>query len=149
MDRVARRHPQTAYAGLQKSLHQEWAFVQSATPDIGMGFQLVEYALQDIFLHSLFQGGRAQIPGRYITGLLVKQAGISLPDPTWAAGANWAESCVILGHLVTSLCGTAKFRSGDHAFLMGVGRYKILWIHVEEAEAAMGEAQAAVSKPDA
>ena len=25
---VALKHPQSAYAGLQKSLHQEWAFVQ-------------------------------------------------------------------------------------------------------------------------
>ena len=28
---VARKHPQSAYAGLQKSLQQEWAFVQRVT----------------------------------------------------------------------------------------------------------------------
>ena len=27
MDGVEVKHPQTAYVGLQKSLHQEWAFV--------------------------------------------------------------------------------------------------------------------------
>ena len=29
---VARKHPQSAYEGLQKSLKQEWAFVQRGTP---------------------------------------------------------------------------------------------------------------------
>ena len=29
---VAHKHPQSAYAGLQKSLQQEWAFVQRVTP---------------------------------------------------------------------------------------------------------------------
>ena len=28
---VARKHPQSDYAGLQKSLQQEWAFVQRVT----------------------------------------------------------------------------------------------------------------------
>ena len=28
---VARKHPQYAYAGLQKSLRQEWSFVQRVT----------------------------------------------------------------------------------------------------------------------
>ena len=32
---VARKHPQSAYAGLQKSLQQEWAFVQQVTPGVG------------------------------------------------------------------------------------------------------------------
>ena len=62
--RVARRHPQTAYAGLQKSLHQECAFVQRVTPDTGMDFQMVEDELRDIFLLDFFQGATAQILGR-------------------------------------------------------------------------------------
>ena len=104
---VARRHPQTAYMVLQKSLQQEWAFVQCVAPEIRMDFQVVEVALRDIFLSTLFQGAVAQIPGRAITGLPVEQAGITLPDPTWTAGANWTTSCVITGHLVTVLHGTA------------------------------------------
>ena len=32
LTRVAPKHPQSAYAGLQKSLQQEWAFVQRVAP---------------------------------------------------------------------------------------------------------------------
>ena len=39
---VARKHPQSAYAGLQKSLQQEWAFVQHVNPGIGNAFGPVE-----------------------------------------------------------------------------------------------------------
>ena len=65
-------HPQTTYAGLKKSLQQEWAFVQRVTPGIGMTFQSLEDELWDTFLPELFQGAKSQIPGRDITVLLVK-----------------------------------------------------------------------------
>ena len=42
LEGVAHWHLQTAYVGLQKSLQQEWAFVQHITPGIGMEFQAVE-----------------------------------------------------------------------------------------------------------
>ena len=38
MSGVARKHPQSTYSGLQKSLQQEWAFVQKVTPNIGTPF---------------------------------------------------------------------------------------------------------------
>ena len=55
-------------------------------------------------------GAMEQIPRRDITGLPAKQAGIALTDSTRTAGANWTVSCVITGHLVVTLCGTAEFR---------------------------------------
>ena len=146
---VARWHPQTAYTGLQKFLHQEWAFVQRVTPDIGMEFQVAEDALRGIFLLHFFQGATKHIPGRAITGLPVKQAGIFLPVPTRTVGANWTESCVITGYLITAIRGTAKFRSGDHDLLMREGRKDIYQRHAEEAETALGEARSATSKLDA
>ena len=117
LDGVARWHRQTSYTGLKKSLQQEWSFVQCFTPYIGMAFQAVEDELHDTFLPDIFQGGTSQIPGRAITGMLSKQAGIALPDPNQTAGSNWTESCEITGHLVTALHGTAKFSSDDHALL--------------------------------
>ena len=58
-------------------------------------------------------------------------------------------SCIITGHLVTAVRGTEEFRSGDHSLLMGEGREEIQRRHVEAADTALGEAQAATSKPDA
>ena len=43
---VSCKHPHSAYAGLQKSLQQEWAFVQRVTPGIGDAFGPVEKALR-------------------------------------------------------------------------------------------------------
>ena len=122
---VAHWHPQTTYTGLKKYLQQECAFLQRVTPGIGMAFQTVEDELQDTLLPALFQGAMSQILGIEITGLPVKQDGIALPNPTQTAGSNWTVSCVITGHLVAALRGTAEFRSGDHALLMGEGREEI------------------------
>ena len=123
--------------------------MQCVTPDIGVAFQVLKDALRGIFLPALFQGDTEQIPRRAMTGLPIKQAGISLTDPTRNAGENWTAFCVITGHLVTALCGTAEFRSGGHAFLMGEGRYEIRRIHAEEEETVLGESRAAALKPEA
>ena len=53
---VARKHLQYAYAGLQKSLQQEWAFVQRVTPGIGAEFGPVEEEIAKEFLPALFEG---------------------------------------------------------------------------------------------
>ena len=122
---VMRRHTNTAYTVLQKSLQHEWAFVQHITLDIRIAFQLVEDELRETFLSDLFQGYTAQIPGREITGLPVKQTRIDIYEPTRKAGANWTASCIIMGNLVAALRGTAEFRLGDHALLMEEGREEI------------------------
>ena len=113
-----------------------------------MSFQVVEDVLRNIFLPSLFQGATSQILRRVIKNLLSKKAGISLPESTWTAGVNCTESCMITGHLVTALCGTAEFRSGNHALLMGEGREEIRQRHAEEADNTLGEARTAASKSD-
>ena len=55
MSGVARKHPQSAYTELQKSLQQKWKFIQRVTPDIGDSFGPVEQALRYIFVTALFQ----------------------------------------------------------------------------------------------
>ena len=116
---VAHWHLQTAYAGLQKSLQQEWAFVKSVTLVIGIPFQAVEDEFWDIFLLTLFQFATSQIHVREITGLTVKQDGINLPDPTRTVGEKWMASCIITGHIIAALCRKAESRSGYHALLIG------------------------------
>ena len=53
---VYRKQLQSAYAGLQKSLYQECAFVQRVTPGIGDAFGPAEKALQETFVPALFEG---------------------------------------------------------------------------------------------
>ena len=134
---AARQHPQTAYAGLQKSLHKECVFTHCVTLCIGMEFQPVEDELWDTSLPDLFKGGTSQIPGRSITSLPVNQDGIALTNPTHTTGANCTVSCVVTGHLVAALRGTAEFSLGDHALLMGEVREEIRWRHAEVAETAL------------
>ena len=53
---VARKHPQSAYAGLQKSLQQEWDFVQRVTLGVGDYFRPVQEVLEKTFVPALFEG---------------------------------------------------------------------------------------------
>ena len=78
---VAHKHLQSAYAGLQKSLQQEWAFVQRVTPGVRESFGPVEEALREIFVPALFRGLSEGLPKCENTCLPVKQAGLDLPDP--------------------------------------------------------------------
>ena len=48
------KHLQSAYAGLQKSLQQEWAFLQRVTLGIGNAFSPIEKALRENFFLTLF-----------------------------------------------------------------------------------------------
>ena len=61
------KKPQYAYAGLQKYLQQEWAFLQHATKGLGEYFKLVKKAYQESFLPDLFHGVAYQMPDRKIT----------------------------------------------------------------------------------
>ena len=68
---VSCKHPQPAYAGLQKSLHPELAFMQRVNPGIRDAFGSVEKALP--LGHTGCMGHRGQV-----RPLLAQQGG---PDP--------------------------------------------------------------------
>ena len=51
---AARKYPQTAYAGLCKSLQSEWQYLQRVLPDSGPAFAPVEAAIREKFLPALF-----------------------------------------------------------------------------------------------
>ena len=119
---VAHKHPQSAYAGLQNFLKQEWAVVQRVTPGVGEVFGPVEEALREIFVPGLFKGLREGVPERENTCLPVKQAGLALSDPIQTAPENWTASCVIIGHVVEALRGQVEFRTADHLACLREGR---------------------------
>jgi hypothetical protein len=50
---IARRYPQTAYAGFTMSLQQEWCYVARTCPDIGALFEPVEKEIHGSFLPAL------------------------------------------------------------------------------------------------
>ena len=134
---VARKHPQSAYAGLQKSLQQEWAFVQRVTPGIGKAFVPVEEDIAKAFFPALFEGAGDGAPGREITRLPVKQAGMALPNPTLTAPENCQASCVITGHLVPALRGQVPFRTADHAAFLRDGRAAVRRQNAAKAVASL------------
>jgi hypothetical protein len=81
---AAPNFPQAAYSGLQKSLQQEWQFVQCqrVTKNIGPEFEAVEVALSRTFLSTLFGDDYDDDdPRRNISCLPVKWAGVAIPNP--------------------------------------------------------------------
>ena len=88
----------------------------------GEAFGLVEAALKEIFMPALFHGLREGVPERGVTHLTVKQAELSLPDPSQKASENWTASCVITGHLVTALRGQVELRTADHSDCLWEGQ---------------------------
>ena len=72
--------PQSAYAGMQRSLQQEWAFVQRVVPYIGEHFLGVEGSLHGDFFSPLL--GRSILSDlRELTTTPIKLGGLSLPNP--------------------------------------------------------------------
>ena len=67
---------------------------------IGKEFGPVEEEITKAFLPALFEGVGDGAPGREITLLPVKQAGMALPDPTFMASERWHQvSCDNKGRL--------------------------------------------------
>ena len=119
---VDHKHPQSAYAGLQNSLQQEWSFLKQVPPDIGDTFGPVEEVLRDTFIPVLSKGVGEGTPVWGVACLPVKQAGLALLDPTKASPENWVESCVKTGNLVAALRVQGDFRTEDHAAYLKEGR---------------------------
>jgi hypothetical protein len=103
---VAARFPQSAYAGLQKSLQQEWQFLQRVTDGLGKEFRGIEEALSTKFLPALFGVAETNKTLRQLVCLPVQKSGLAIPDPTATADENWTTSTVVCGHLITALRGT-------------------------------------------
>ena len=81
-------------------------------------------------------------------------AGQTGPDrPPWpksdCGGELYGVLCDHTGHLIAVLCGTADFRSGNHALVVGEGREEIQRRHAEEVETALEKSRAAPLNPDA
>ena len=125
LEGVSRKHPQSSYAGLKKSLQKEWAFVQRVTPGIGNAFCPLEKALQENFLPDLFEGLEEGAPERGVTRLPVKEAGLSPPYLTLTSPENWMALCIITVQIVAALRCQVEFWTADHLACLQEGQTEV------------------------
>jgi hypothetical protein len=112
---AAAKFPQSAYSGLQRSLQQEWQFVQRIVKDIGGKFPFVEKEMNQTFLPALCDDAISSDDPRFsLAGLPVKHAGLALPNPVLSANKNYESSMLSLSHILAAFCGVNGFRSADH-----------------------------------
>jgi hypothetical protein len=112
LSRVAKRYPQTAYAGLVKSLQTEWTYLQRVVPGIEDAMAPLEQAIQKFFLPALFEESEANLTAlRPLLGLGVGKAGLGVPDPGATAKANLLASQTITGSLTESLVARAPLNT--------------------------------------
>jgi hypothetical protein len=113
---VATRYPQTAYTGLQKSLQNEWQFVQRVKPGIAAHFSGIEKALSRNFLPALFGEplDKENDHRRSLAGLPVKHDGIAIPDLTTTATEYYEVSTLVCSHLIEAIRGRVPFQHADH-----------------------------------
>jgi hypothetical protein len=78
--RIALHYPQTAYAGLSKSLQAEWQYMHQVIEDVRDHFALIEEALVNVFIPALCGGNEGEQLRELFT-LPVQQAGLNLPNP--------------------------------------------------------------------
>ena len=121
--KVAKRFPQTAYAGMARSLQSEWQYVQRVAPDMGPVFAPVERALCETFLPALLGD---ELPVSEATrdqaSLSTKFAGLGLPDPVQSAAESHMSSAVGTSLLATSLRDGAQLDVAAHCKQVSHGR---------------------------
>ena len=102
--KVATRFPQSAYAGLAKSLQCEWQYLQRVTPEVSNYFAPIEHAIATEFLPALLQLPAADVaPLRDRMALPVRYGGIGIPNPVQTADECYDASRDCTNELKTSL----------------------------------------------
>ena len=83
--KIARRHPQLAYAGLGMLLQSEWQYLQRTVPGVGTLMGPIEEALREKNFLLLFGGEEIDADLQKILGHGVKHGGLGIPDPRLSA----------------------------------------------------------------
>jgi hypothetical protein len=104
LSKVARRYPQTAYAGLAKSLQAEWQYVQRVTPNLTQAFAPLEMAISQVFLPALLNSSIEEATQlRPLIALPVRHGGLGILDPTTTNAHCYSASTNITSLLTESL----------------------------------------------
>jgi hypothetical protein len=112
---VARRHPQTAFAGLAKSLQAEWQYLQRVSPGTGGHFAPIEDAIATRFLPALLDCGAAEAAKiRDLLALPIRLGGLGIPDPTTTGDHCYESSVELTAVLQSSLLEGSPFSAVAH-----------------------------------
>jgi hypothetical protein len=143
--RVARRFPQTAYAGLSKSLQSEWQYIHRVLPDCADAFQPVEDALRTSFLPAMFQ--EAEVGDlRPLLGLAVSNAGVGIPNPTLTSDDAHRTSVACTSHLSSTLRAGEQLDAHLHSQHVGTERRQCQRLRKEKEQASLKVLLAAASQ---
>jgi hypothetical protein len=113
---VAGAYPQSAYAGLQKSIQAEWTFVQRVVRGVGPKFDGVRDKMRSTFLPALLKTSITDgDPILNLACLPVKNAGLALPNPVESAEANFRASEVANSHIIQVMRKKEIFSLQDHS----------------------------------
>jgi hypothetical protein len=113
---TALSHPQTALAGLHKSLQQEWQFFQRVIDGIGDDLAPIEEAISNLFLPDLF-GDSIECNYRHksqTSGAPSQERRPSPPNPIDTSGSSYKVSMLVCSHILEAFRGTIPFSSTDH-----------------------------------
>ena len=123
LSKVAIRYPQTAYAGLSKSLQSEWQYVQRVTPNLEQAFAPLETAIAEIFLPALLDSSVEEAARlRPLIALPVRHGGLGLPDPTTTGASCYAASTELTSLLTASLLNGTTLCAQEHRKTAANGR---------------------------
>jgi hypothetical protein len=110
---TALSHPQTAFAGQQKSLQHKWQFKRRVKDNIGDSF--FDVASTDIFLPTLYGESLKDCTHPCnLSALVVKFSGLTLPNPSASSEGNYKVSMLVCSHILAAFNGTESFSSADH-----------------------------------
>ena len=98
LGKIARRHPQSAYASLRMPLQLEWQYLQSTVPGVGTLMGFIEESLRKKIFSSLFGGEEITADFQKILGHSVKNDRLGIPDPRLSAESAYNTSRRIVGN---------------------------------------------------
>ena len=123
LSKVARRYPQTAYAGLSKSLQAEWQYVQRVTPNLDQTFAPLEKAIAEVFLPALLDSTIEEAAHLCsLIALPVRFGGLGIPDPTTTGAACYSASTDATSLLTESLILGTTLCAQEHRKTAAISR---------------------------
>ena len=114
LGRIARWHPQSAYAGLGMSLQLEWQYLQRTVPIVGTRMGPIEEALREKFFPALYGGDDITTNFWKILGHSIMHGGLGILDPRLSVESAYNTSKAAIRELVDALLGGSVLNYVGH-----------------------------------